>query len=146
MKRDAVAPCQTSFNTGMAWSVMAEVAECLGRLDREGLESAIDLRSLPLTEADRAQLEALLGQGEVTAHLEVAGHSIIRETAYPGVWWVRHMGAGDQVSSEELAITRLPDILVTDPGDIAAGVQRLRQQLMSGPDRASEPEQEASHA
>lgn len=146
MKPDAIAPCQGSLNTGMAWSVMTEVAECLGRLDRDGIENAIDLRSLPLTEDDREQLDALLGQGEVTAHLDVAGHSVIRETAFPGVWWVRHMGADGKVSSEELAITRLPDILVTDPSDIAAGAKRIRRQLAAGPGRAGNPEQEASHA
>ena len=45
MKRDASAPCQTSLNTGMAWSVLSEIRTLLNRLAETGETAAIDLKS-----------------------------------------------------------------------------------------------------
>ncbi len=129
MKRDASAPCQTSMNTGMAWSILTEIRTLLHQLAETGEPAAVDLRSIPLTTADRAQLEELLGKGEVSASLDVLGRTEVWETGYPGVWWVRHMGAGDQVSSEEIAITPVPDILRAHPVDIDAAADRLNNTL-----------------
>ena len=123
------APCQTEHTTGMARSVLAEVARMLETLAEDGAAGSIDLRSLPLTGADRQQLEELLGRGEVLAELELAGRSTVWETAYAGVWWIRHRGAEDRVSSEEIAVCPVPDILVTHPADIDAAALRLRQEI-----------------
>ena len=68
----------------------------LEALAESGQAGSIDLRSLPLSDADRAQLEELLGRGEVQAKLDLAGASEVWETTYPGVWWIRHKGAGGQ--------------------------------------------------
>lgn len=123
------APCQTSQLTGMAHSVMAEVARLLEALANDGQTGSIDLRSLPLTDADRQQLEELLGRGEVVAELEVAGRSSVWETAYPGAWWIRHRGAEDKISSEEIAVCPVPEILVTHAADIESAATRLRRVL-----------------
>lgn len=125
------APCQTSRVTGMAQSVLTEVARLLEALAAEGTTGAIDLRSLPLTDADRQQLEEALGRGEVVAELELAGRSSVWETAYPGAWWIRHRGAGDKISSEEIAVCPVPDILVTHAADIESAANRLRRVLDS---------------
>jgi hydrogenase-1 operon protein HyaF len=113
------------MNTGMAWSILTEIRTLLKQLAETGEPAAIDLRSLPLTTADRAQLEELLGRGEVSVSLEVLGRTEIWETGFSGVWWIRHMGACDQVSSEEIAVTAIPDILRAHPVDIAAAADRL---------------------
>ena len=123
------APCTTEMRTGMAHSVLAEVASLLAALAERGETGSVDLRSLPMTDADRNELEELLGRGEVSAELEVAGHSEIWETAYPGAWWVRHRGAGDRISSEEIAVCPVPEILAAHPADIRAAVERIRQDL-----------------
>ena len=124
------APCQTSQVTGMAQSVLAEVARLLEALAADGETGSIDLRSLPLTEADRQQLEESLGRGEVVAELELAGRSSVWETAYAGAWWIRHRGAGDKISSEEIAVCPIPDILITHPADIASAALRIKQDLV----------------
>jgi hydrogenase-1 operon protein HyaF len=129
VNRSNVTACLDGQTTGMAWSVLSEVGSLLEKLARDGEESAIDLRSLPMTEADRAQLEELLGRGEVRAELEVAGASEVWETAYPGAWWIRHRGAGGRIASEEIAVCRIPEILVTHPVDIAAAAARIRDEL-----------------
>lgn len=145
MKRDASAPCQTALNTGMAWSVLSEIGTQLGRLAELGENASIDLRSLPLTDADRTQLEDLLGQGEVSASLDLMGRSEIRETGFSGVWWIRHMGAGGTVSSEEIAITTVPEILQSHPADIDASARRLQRQLQELPKQTEPDRQEATH-
>jgi hydrogenase-1 operon protein HyaF len=129
VSRGNATACLDGQTTGMARSVLSEIGTLLERLARCGEENAIDLRSLPLTEADRAQLEALLGRGEVRAELEVAGESEVWETAYPGAWWIRHRGAGGRIASEEIAICRIPAILVTHPVDIEAAAARIRDEL-----------------
>ena len=123
------APCLGERPTGMAYSVLAEVGRLLEALSENGRNGAIDLRSLPLTDADRAQLKELLGPGEVTAELDVAGRSTVRETAFAGVWWICHRGAGDKVASEEIAICPVPSILVSHRADIAAAARRIAQTL-----------------
>jgi len=77
----------------MALSVLAEISRMLETLAGSGEPGFIDLKSLPLSDADRAQLEELLGRGEVRVEMDLAGASEIWETAYSGVWWTRHRGA-----------------------------------------------------
>lgn len=129
----AAAPCQTENVTGMARSILSEISKLLQALATNESTGSIDLRSLPLTEADRRQLEEALGRGEVSLDLELAGRSSIWETGYPGVWWIRHRGAQDKVSSEEIAVCRVPDILKSHPADVSAAALRLQQELTQNP-------------
>jgi len=129
MLRDSAAPCLSDRATGMALSVLAEAGRLLETLAATGEPGFIDLRSLPLSDADRSQLEDVLGRGEVQAELDVAGKSEVWETSFPGVWWIRHMGAGDKIATEEIAVCRIPEILITHPVDIEAAASRLREEL-----------------
>lgn len=125
-----------SPRTGLAQSLLREIARALADLAETGARQAIDLRSLPLTTADRAELEAALGQGEVSATLAASGESAIRETRFPGVWWVRHLGAAGQVAAETIEITPFPDILASHPDDIRAGAARLAGELSAAEETA----------
>ncbi len=118
--------------SALAASILREIADRLSALANGGESAAIDLRSLPLTAADRGELERSLGRGEVAARLDVAGTSEIWETGYGGVWWIRHFGAGEHLAAERIEITPVPQILVTDPADIAASAARAITS-MSGP-------------
>ena len=141
MERDSSAPCVTGHTTGMAYSILAEIGQLLTALSERGEAGAIDLRSLPMTDADRGQLEEILGRGEVRAELDLAGASEVWETSYNGVWWIRHKGAGDKIATEEIAVTSMPEILMTHPADIAAASRRIRQDL----DSAGVPSHEQNH-
>ena len=66
---------------------------------------------------------------ELTAELDALGKSLIRETAYPGVWWVEHRNAADEIVGRFLEITRTPEILLSQDADIAAGRARLEDQF-----------------
>lgn len=117
------------FRTGLADSVLREIAEHLAALAGSGATAAIDLRSLPLTNADRSELESRLGRGEVTVKLEVAGTSELWETSYSGVWWVRHFGDGGRIASERIEIAAIPQILLSHDEDIAAAATRVREEV-----------------
>ncbi|MBX5454933.1 MAG: hydrogenase expression/formation protein [Acidobacteriia bacterium] len=119
-----------SLRTGVAQAVLSEIALLLENLAATGQAGAIDLRSLPLTEADRAELEEHLGRGEVEARLAVVGASEVWETAYAGVWWIRHLGAEGEIASETIAVTRVPEILMTHPADVEAAAARLQELIM----------------
>ena len=121
-------PCNPEATTGMTDALMTEIARHLAALALNGTETAIDLRSLPLSDADRQELEQRLGKGEVTAELQVAGASEVWETRFAGAWWIRHRGAGGQVSSEEIEICQVPEILKAHPADIAESAQRLAKE------------------
>jgi len=129
MKRDSAAPCLTGKSTGMAWSILTEIYQLLDALSKNGTTGSIGLRSLPMTDADREQLEELLGRGEVRAELELAGASEVWETTYAGVWWIRHKDARDKIACEEIAVTPIPEILITHSADIEAAAARLRRDL-----------------
>ena len=129
MARASAAPCLSDRATGMALSVLAEVGRMLEALSESGQAGAIDLRSLPLSDVDRAQLEEVLGRGEVRAELDIAGESEVWETTYPGVWWIRHFGADRKIATEEISVCAIPEILMTHPVDIKAAAGRLREEL-----------------
>ena len=92
---------------------------CLRVFAATGQTAALISPACRSTRADREALDAFLGRGEVSATLDVAGRSEIWETAYSGVWRVRHWG-GDAVASELIEITAIPEILKTDRTDAAA--------------------------
>jgi len=129
MARDSAAPCLSDRATGMALSVLAEIGRMLEALSESGQAGAIDLRSLPLSDVDRTQLEEVLGRGEVRAELDIAGESEVWETTYPGVWWIRHRGADRKIATEEISVCAIPEILMTHPVDIKAAAGRLREEL-----------------
>jgi hydrogenase-1 operon protein HyaF len=129
MSRDSAAPCLSERATGMALSVLTEILQMLNALHESGEGGAIDLRSLPLSDADRKELEEALGHGEVHAEMDLAGESEVWETTYPGVWWIRHRGAGGKIATEEISVCRIPEILITHPVDIEAAAARLKKEL-----------------
>jgi hydrogenase-1 operon protein HyaF len=142
MNPDLAAPCQTTMKTGMAWSVLTEIHALLEGLAETGAPAAVDLRSLPLTTADRDELEQLLGRGELRCSLSLLGKTEVWETAFAGVWWVRHLGAEDRVSSESIEITLVPEILKAHTDDVRASERRLADRLDRGPGSDEQQERE----
>ncbi|MCC2111859.1 MAG: hypothetical protein KDJ16_07490 [Hyphomicrobiales bacterium] len=132
------------ISSGMAMPLLREISAALDALAAKGAGGAIDLGGLPLTETDRAELEAVLGTGEVEAKVTAAGVSEVRETAYAGVWWIRHLDAGGRVLAETIEITRVPELLQTQVFDIDVAARRLRTELTNSPE--DETGRETVHA
>ncbi len=130
--------------SGLTQSLLREIAQALATLAQTGNGSAIDLLSLPMRPEDRAALAARLGQGEVNFTLDIAGSTHVRETAYAGVWWICHRGAGARIAAERLEIVTVPEILMTHRDEIAAASRRLRDEL--GVTTSARAEKDAIHA
>jgi hydrogenase-1 operon protein HyaF len=110
-------------------AILTELVSLLDRLTDSQTPAAIDLRSLPMSPQDRVELKRALGEGEVRATLDAQGLSTVCETRIAGVWWVEHRDPQGELVAELLEVTRVPDILVSAPDDIAAGAQTLRRQI-----------------
>ena len=117
------------YSIGSLRALLTEIAEHLEKLARDGTSGSIDLNSLPFAPGEYEQLRELLGEGEISAHIEVVGPSEIIETRYPGVWWVTHYNAEGDIVADLLEITRIPEILRSQPEDITTGLELLRAQL-----------------
>ena len=105
--------------------ILHEIVHALERLLEIGEPTVIDLGSLPFAPGELERLEERLGHGELTAELDALGRSVIRETAYPGVWWLEHRNTSDEVVGRYVEITHTPDILRSQVVDIQAGRARL---------------------
>jgi hydrogenase-1 operon protein HyaF len=110
-------------------ALLSELAKCLDRLSTTDECATIDLRSLPLSAADRTDLQHVLGNGEVTATLDAAGESTLRETRFSGLWWVEHRGRDGELVADLLEVTRIPAILASAPDEISAAAQELKLRI-----------------
>ena len=109
--------------------ILNEVRHAIDRLLESDEPTTIDLAGLPFGPGELEHLEATLGTGELAAKLDALGTSRIRETAYPGVWWLEHRNAFDEVVGRFLEVTRTPEILSSQDADIVAGRARLEDQF-----------------
>ena len=115
--------------TGQAEAVLTEIAEQLGRLLETGEGDSIDLRSLPLSPADRVWLDEQLGRGEVEISLDAGGHSTLSETAFSGVWKVVHRDPDERVVAELIEVGYVPEIVLPASTDIEKSCNELQSNL-----------------
>ena len=113
------------YSTSLVDGLLREIAVGLAELAATGQSACIDLLGLPIGPAGRAALAERLGRGEVEAALDAGGASEVWETGFSGVWWVRHFGADDRLATEQVEITVVPRIVLSQPDDIAAAAARL---------------------
>lgn len=114
---------------GAVVAIAAEIASLVDRLATEGEAGAIDLRSLPMTDADRARLREFLGAGEVRMTIDADGLSTVWETATAGVWWAEHRNNEGRLIAELVEVCHVPDILMLDHDALVVGSRRLRERV-----------------
>lgn len=122
-------PIQVETAHGNVRPILFEVMHALDRLLDDDVPTTIDLAGLPFGPGELEQLDDTLGRGELVAELDALGASRIRETAYPGVWWIEHRNANDEITGRYVEVTRLPEILCSQDADIGAGRARLCEML-----------------
>jgi hydrogenase-1 operon protein HyaF len=110
-------------------AILSELLTLLERLVAADSQGAIDLRSLPMSPLDRAELQHVLGEGEVHATVTAQGRSRVRETRVSGVWWVEHFDQHGEMVAELIDVSRVPAILTSAIDEIAASARALRAQL-----------------
>lgn len=113
------------YKRGNVEPILHEIVHALDRLLEDDEPTVIDLASLPFGPGELDQLEERLGIGELTAELNALGRSIIRETMYPGVWWLEHRNTEGDIVGRYIEITRAPEILMSQDADIGAGRAQL---------------------
>ena len=120
-------PVQLDAAHGNVRPILFEVLHALDKLLDDDVPTTIDLAGLPFGPGELEKLEAALGEGELVARLDALGTSHIRETAYPGVWWVEHQNVNDEITGRYIEVTRFPEILSSQDADIGAARARLRE-------------------
>lgn len=115
--------------SGNADAILHEIVALLETYTTSGEMGAIDLHSLPLTPTDYELLRSTLAEGEVHAQINVIGNTEVRETLYPGVWWLTYYNAEGDIVADLLEITAVPEILKAPEEDIRDGLVRLRDLL-----------------
>ena len=117
--------------TDNARAVLLEIETLLDSLLRTGEGGIVDIRGLPLTPADHRWLLEQLGKGEVVIDMDIGGHSGIRETAFPGVWWVTHRDERDNPVSEFIQVAYVPELISAHPDDVESGLEHLKNRISS---------------
>jgi len=126
----ALEPGLVAPRSGNAKALLHEMLRLLDELRLGGAGGSIDLRTVPLTNDDRTNLRSILGIGAVDARIEALGESRVRETRFPGIWWVTHCNEAGEVVAEAIEICAIPAILLTPIEDMTDGAERLRQELV----------------
>jgi len=115
--------------TAQVKAILQELQDMLLALIKTGEHQYIDVKGLPLLPGELQNLKDILGTGEVDATVNALGPTLIKETQIPGVWWVTHKNSHDEVLSEFIEVTSLPEILVTQHHDLHEGPQLLKRRL-----------------
>ena len=120
---------RTEMASGNIAPLLHEIRHALALLASDGASNIIDLQGIPLAPGEVETILAALGEGEVRVELQSLGKSEIRETSYPGVWLVTHYDEAGDLKARFIEITRMPQILESQPDDIAEGLTRLEVKL-----------------
>lgn len=128
-------PMATGTIGGGVTAILIEIATQLEHLADGGESGAIDLRSLPMSPADHAELLKVLGPGEVTITLQADGESTIRETGVQGVWWSDYRDRNGESIAAFIEIARVPSILPVESEELRRGAELLRACAVSATHR-----------
>jgi len=109
--------------------LLREIEALLATLVATGEGGSIDLRSLPMSPAEREALDSALGEGEVQARVRAFGETQVRETAVHGVWRVTHRDDTGNALADLIEVCRVPGILETHEADIGTALGALRVRL-----------------
>jgi hydrogenase-1 operon protein HyaF len=114
----------------IAREVLQKVRAALAEWLTTGKAEAIDLKNVPrMGPATYQYLKDALSSGEVTIVIKAEVRVEIRETQYPGVWWVTHINDQGDIVTEIIEVTEIPAILKPHILDVGDGLQRLEQVL-----------------
>ena len=115
--------------SGNADAILHEIVALLEAFTATGETGAIDLHSLLVTPTDYELLRTTLAEGEVHAQINAIGNTEVRETLYPGVWWLTYYNVEGDIVADLLEVTAVPEILKAPAEDICDGLVRLRELL-----------------
>lgn len=116
-------------NFGNVTPLLHEIRHALQALLDSNKTTVIDLLALPLAPGELDTLEQRLGVGEVRAEVQALGLSELRETRYPGVWWVVHYNTNQEIMARNVEIARIPELLLAQMDDMREALSSLDEEL-----------------
>jgi len=120
----------TKQSSSMLQPILHEMVVMLKTLISSGQCNIIDLTHEPLDTKDIADLNTLLGQGEINTDFNALGTtSNIRETSVSGIWWITHFNQEGDKFSEYVEITTCPELLKTVPEDLQSALSLLQDKV-----------------
>ena len=125
-------PVSVETATGNVAPLLHEIRHALKRLAAGEEGTTIDLRGMPLAPGEENRLESVLGTGEIRAEIDALGPTLVQETSFAGVWLITHKNPEGRVIARFIEVTRVPEILKSQPEDIELAVSKLEEELMSG--------------
>lgn len=123
------APVINQQASAQVLAIIKELQTMLDTLVETGDEDYVDIRGIPLMPGEVASLKHILGRGEVDAIISALGPTHVMETSIPGIWWVTHRNASEEIISEFIEVTDLPEILKTQHHDLHEAPEKFRQRL-----------------
>ena len=116
-------------SSGNVPALLHEIRHALALLLDGGTTTVIDLKRIPLAPGEEEQIIHCLGSGEVRAELHALGRSEFAETAIAGVWLVSHYDNEEHVTARFIEVTRIPEMLCSQPADMLNGLEKLNTYL-----------------
>ena len=110
-------------------AILKELQTMLTTLVETGDENYVDIHGMPLLPGEIQSLKQILGSGEVDATIAALGPTHVTETSIPGIWWVTHKNDNDEIISEFIEVTDLPEILKTQHHDLHEAPEKFEQRL-----------------
>jgi hydrogenase-1 operon protein HyaF len=87
----------------------------------------INFSLLPVTPADLAWLDRMLGAGTIGLFSTGYGKCTVTATGWRHVWRVRYFDGTNKVLLDTLEITRIPEVVVASADDLADSLSHLRE-------------------
>lgn len=117
---------QPSTGAILAKTLLSEIHSMLLNLLETGKTSRLDLRALPSLGSEGYEfLKYQLGLGEIKASIESFGRSDVYETAYSGIWFIDHFNQDDELYTEQIEVSFLPEILKSHFDDVRLSATKL---------------------
>jgi len=109
----------------IATEIVAAQAKAVGR---HGAGShVVNFSLLPVSPADIAWLEGILGTGSVGIFSTGYGKCTVAATGWRHVWRVRYFDGSNKILLDTLDITLIPEVVVASAEDLADSLRHLRE-------------------
>jgi len=114
-----------------AKQIVFEIRRALQQLLTSGEERVIDFNCIRCDEKEEKQLRAFLGDGDVSATINICGTCTLWETSVHGVWWVIQKNSIGAIIARALHISFAPDILMAQHEDVEYSLYVLERKIKS---------------
>lgn len=109
-------------------AVLKEIVNLLRQLVETGQGGSVDLSRVALSDEDYDLLDDALGEGEISAEMNLGATEVLA-SGVPGVWWITHYNAEDDVMAQFIEVAYCPEVLQVARDDVKEGCDALQARL-----------------